>query len=260
LKWKIACSEVDVEVMQKIIIHLSSYEFTLYEIDFTRDYAGSFRLNEVVSHFKQNYGLVEGYDKFRDVFFMEKDMKQKTGNNCFIMKKGNIRYKMYLKLPQMICKNKVRDNLGMNLLNWVSPGKNHAHLSSNHQTELARQRGLTRIEVSIKNPSLHLEELIREHNFFVDMLCPSLTWSSSHAMMWKAFADNLKHTLVVVDENFRGEAKDVGLAIVVYAFDPATFDLCGFQVKNWQKNCMQIMARFTFSSSLPIDMIKMSYI
>ena len=141
------------------------------------------------------------------------------------MKKGNIRYKMYLKLPQMICKNKVRDNLGMNLLHWVSPGKNYARLSSNHQTELARQRGLTRIEVSIKNPSLHFKELIREHNFFVDMLCPSITWSSSHAMMWKAFADNLKNTLVVVNENFRGEAKDVGLAIVVYAFDPATLDL-----------------------------------
>jgi hypothetical protein len=259
-KWKLACSEVDADAMLHFLSTLSSHDFSIYEIDVTRDYAGSFSLNEVVSYFKQKHGLVEGFDKSYDGFWKEIDMKQKTGFNCFVFKKGNIRYKMYLKFPQMICKNRVRDNIGLNLMNWVNPDVNHARLHASHQTELARQRGLSRFEISIKNPPLKLVDLIKQHEIFMAMLCPSLTWSSSHSMMWESFASNLKHTLIVVDENFIGEGNHIGMAVVVYAFDSATADLCGFLVNNWQKNCSQIMAHFTASSSLPIDMIKMSKI
>jgi hypothetical protein len=257
-KWKLACSDVKAELLLQCLIRLSSLGFSSDEIDVTRDFAGSFCLNDIVEHFKVNFGLVEGYDKDNLGFFMERDMRQKTGFNCFVIKKGNIRFKIYLKFPQMICKNKVRQNLGLNWLNWLRPGSHYERLFSAHQTELAKERGMTRVEISIKNPSLVLKELIFEHNVFMDMLGKSLTWSSSHVLMWKAFADNLKHTLIVVDENFRGAGKHVGLAIVVYAFDSATRDICGFQVNNWQQNCSKIMSFFTFSSLLPIDLVKLS--
>jgi hypothetical protein len=54
------------------------------------------------------------------------------------------------------------------------------------------------------------------------------------------------------------QKNEKGLAIVVYAYDNLTNDLCGFKVQDWQRKCMQVMSRFTFSSLLPIDLIKVS--
>ena len=237
-------------------ISAESNRFYVSEVDITRDFAGSFKLNEVVEHFENNYGLTRGYE--RNCYFMEKDMKQRTGPNCFVMKKENLRFKLYLKFPQMICKDKVRENLGFNLRNWVSPGKHYSRLNSTLKSKLAQERGLSRIEVSIKNPPLDVDELKRVHMDFTDMLIPSLVRNTSHASMWTAFADNLKHTLIVVDEDISLPKNEKGLAVVVYAYDKLTNDLCGFEVRDWQSKCTQVMSRFTLSSLLPIDLIKVS--
>jgi hypothetical protein len=201
LKWIIACPNLELDVIGKIMKEISSEENEFYidEVDITRDFAGSFKLDEVVDHFQTNFGLVNGFE--RGCYFMEKDMRQRTGSNCFVMKKENLRFKMYLKFPQMICKHRVRDNLGFNLRSWVNPACVYKRLHCAFRSQLAQDRGLTRVEISIMNPSLNVEDLTRVHKDFTDMLPSSLVLNTSHASMWKAFADNLKHTLIVVDED-----------------------------------------------------------
>jgi hypothetical protein len=262
VKWRIACPVVDLVSVSQIMKEISadSNRFYIGEVDITRDFAGSFKLDEVIEHFQNNFGLVTGFES--DCYFMEKDMKQCTGSNCFVMKKENLRCKMYLKFPQMICKGKVRDDLGFNLRNWVQPGGVYSRLHSAIYSKSAQERGLTRIEISIKNPGSDVEELKRVHMNFTDKLSSSLVWNTSHASMWKAFADNLKHTLIVVDEDISLAKDEKGLAIVVYGFDHLTRDLCGIEVRNWRKirKCLQVVSRFTCSSLLPIDLIKVSKI
>ena len=82
-------------------------------------------------------------------------------------------------------------------------------------------------------------------------------WCSSHAKRWYAFADSSKHAMTV-NEKLQLDMGESGLAVIVYLYDRLTTDLYGFQARDWQRKCEQVTTHFSLSSTLPIDVIKVS--
>lgn len=240
--------------MDDILLLLSSdrfnEQFSVHSIDVTRDFAGSFDLMETLSYFETHHDLHCDYNP--DAPFYEADMIKKTGTNCFIFKDKGIRYKAYLKFPQMLQNRKVRTDLGHRWYDWTQCAKNRSNSKLAQTRNATKDRGMTRIEVTV--PHLMVKGVLTNLiDSFARMFSPTIIYSTPHHLMWRSFCDNLRHTLIVCDENF-GD----GLAIVVYGFNSLTKDIIGFTVKEWSKWCLHIMDRYTLAAHLPIDMITVS--
>ena len=252
-QWKIACPDAPVDHMLQILKELPNFEVT--SIDVTRDFAGSFDLTELVQHFEETYDLRTGFTP--DHLFMEKDMIKDSGHTCFVCKQGPIRYKAYLKFPQMLLKGQVRENIGNNWMAWIRHRSGAEDCLFFRSRNATRQRGMTRIEITVScnNETLpSISELKCYLDSFVEKMPPKLIYSTPHEAMWRAFADCFQHTLIVVDEEYEKK----GLAIMAYAIDRDTRDVCGFILDEWTRCMLHAMARFTLSSRLPIDVIRVS--
>jgi len=254
--WKYACPNENPQKILSFLEILKSTGFEVYEIDITRDYAGSFDLDEVINHFTDFHNLQVNYSQ--DNLFMNADMKQCSGNTCFICKdpiSGN-RQKIYLKFPQMLQSRKVRDDLGNRWFDWTRNVEEEFVTSRNASSI----RGMSRVEISVPCsgetiPSMTY--LTTQLDHFINLIPSNLSWCTSHIAMWNTFADAFKHTLIVVDESYKKSNADniTGLAIIVYGYNGITKDLVGFTVENWATRGPQVMARFTLSSTLPVDVI-----
>ncbi len=255
-QWKIACANVPMDRILQTVKELPNFE--VYAIDVTRDFAGSFDLPDLIEHFQNNHGMATGYSSDSSSLFMEKDMVKQSGHTCFVCKRGPIRYKAYLKFPQMLLKGKVREDIGNNWLAWIHNrlGKDCLFMKSRDAT---CERGWTRIEITVtcNSEGLPSASELKDHlDSFSEKCLPELIYTTPHEAMWRAFADCFQHTLVVVDEGYSKQ----GLAIIVYALDRDTRDVCGFIVNDWNRCMPQVMARFTLASRLPIDLIRVSLV
>lgn len=255
--WKYACQSENPQIVLDFLQSIKAFGYNTHEIDITQDFAGSFDLDEIMTHFFDNHSLQVGYSK--NNLFIEPEMQRNTGNTCFICKdpsSGN-RQKIYLKFPQMLQSAKVREDLGNRWFDWTRT----RYEKFTRSREASSIRGMSRVEISIPCSAADsvptMEYLIDQLTNFTSRLPPSLSWATSHEDMWRSFADSFNHTLIVVDETYKESpsSKDIGLAIVVYGFHSLTKNIVGFTVKNWSKRAAQVMARFTLSSTLPIDLI-----
>lgn len=251
--WKYACAYEPIPIVLSFLADIQKSGYKTYVVDITRDFAGSFDLIEIVNHFETSYNMSIGFSTQN--IFMEKDLTMSTGNTCFICKDpSGTRRKMYLKLPQMLQTCKVREDLGNRWFDWIH-SKNDKFCSAR---DMSSDRGLSRVEISIACVDGNIptiEYLRSELNEFTSMIPPHLIWCSSHVNMWRAYADCFVHTLIVVDELYKTSDKKVGLAIIIYAYNRQTKDLTGFTVTNWKERGRQILARYTLSCMLPIDLI-----
>lgn len=257
IKWKINCPS---DSFNDVLAFLNSDEFRKYHkvlnIDITQDFAGSFDLSELILHLMENHDLKCGYpnDDPDNAFFYEKDMKNRTGLNCLNAKKNGVRYKAYLKFPQMMQNYKVRDDLGNRWYDWTQLEKKRSNSKFAQTRNQTCERGLTRIEVTV--PGLQsAETLIQYIDNFLQMFPPELIYSTPHSAMWSAFCDCMKHTLIVCDE----QHEENGTAIVIYGCNNYTSDLSGFIVNNWNAKKPHILDRYTLASCLPIHLIKVSH-
>jgi len=237
---------------------VKSTDFVLWAIDVTRDFSGSFELYEVIEYFKMYHNLQTGLQS--DGIYMEKDMESGTGTNCFIFKNKSkaTRSKIYLKFPQILQTDKVRAITGQRWTSWIETDKNSSFVNSRDNSS---ERGLTRLEVTYYTEGLVTPDksfLFQQIDELVSMLPPSIFYSTSHASMWSAYAENLKHSLVIADESFGKTSTDAGgLALVVYSIDNSCGKVAGMIIKNWNKHNGRLLSRLTFSSLLPIDYIKL---
>jgi len=158
----------------------------------------------------------------------------------------------------MLQNRKLTEDLGNRWYDWTTLKKNRSNSKLAQTRDATSQRGYTRIEITI--PFLtNIDVLSGLVNSFVDMIPPHIIYSTPHSSMWNAFCDNMKHTLIVCDEEIKEDPKDkkspTGLAIVVYSYNKLTKDLSGFIVRDWQKRMLPILERYTLAAHLPIDLI-----
>jgi hypothetical protein len=222
--------------------------FVLWCIDITQDFSGSFDLSEVLEYYELNDIISVGYKA--EGKFVEYDMMTKVGHNCLIYKdkSTNIRSKIYLKLPQQLQCSRVRDDIGHQWFQWVNP-KNSERKS---EIEKSSSRGLTRIEITVYchgQLSYNNMELCKLVDDARNMLPSNLIYETSHSQMWTAYIECIKHSLVVVNEA-------IDLALVVYSLDKTTSHLSGFKVNRWKAMETRILSLLTFSSHIPIDIIR----
>jgi len=184
-------------------------------------------------------------------FIMDPKMKSQSGNTCFITKKQGIRYKVYLKFPQMLQSRKVRSDLGHRWYDWVGVSK--GRITSKFMTSRAKSknRGLTRFELSFKGLPTK-DYMINEFSNFVSIIPAELSYATPHSAMWSAYADCLKHSLIVVDES-----DEKGLGVLIYSKNSMTNDLSGVKILNWNTHSHTYITRYTFSQNLPIHVIKL---
>ena len=82
-KWRIACSDIP---RNNILSMLNCEELKLYTvlmIDITRDFSGSFQLEDMIEYFENQHGMQKGYCD--NGLFYEKDLMQKSGKYFIII-------------------------------------------------------------------------------------------------------------------------------------------------------------------------------
>jgi hypothetical protein len=161
----------------------------------------------------------------------------------------------------MLQNRKLTEDLGHRWYDWTQVKKNRSNSKLAQTRDVTSQRGYTRIEISV--PFLTNSDVLSGLvNSFIDMIPSHIIYSTPHSSMWNAFWDNMKHTLIVCDEEYQDEEmkrdKKKGLAIVVYGYNKLTKDLSGFIVIDWQKRMLPILERYTLAAHLPIDLITVS--
>lgn len=252
-QWKLACPESPIESVLSILktpIFIEN-NFMVQSIDLTRDLSGSFNLDEVIDYFQRHYNLQIGYNS--EELFMEDNMKSQTGNTCFICKTKDVRYKIYLKFPQMLQCQRVRNDMGNRWHDWCQISKSHEDSKFSKTRNDTLLRGLTRMELTFSGlPSL--ETMVSKFDEFINLFPKELSYSTSHSSMWTAYADCFKHSLIVVDEHYQ----KTGLAILIYSYNSLTKDLAGVKITNWNSINLHLLTRFTLSSKLPIHLITVS--
>lgn len=237
---------------------LKDTEFVLWTIDITRDFSGSFELYEIIDYFQSFHNLHTGFHA--DAIYMEKDMEEGSGTNCFIFKNmtKSIRSKMYLKFPQLLQSNKVQETVGQRWAAWADTDESHRLVGTRDKSV---ERGLTRIEITYYARGLFIPDkvfLCRQIDEMVSMMPPSIFYATSHANMWSVYSESLKHSLIIADERFgKVNKNDGGLALIVYSIDNSCGKISGFVVKNWNKAKDRLLSRVTFSYMLPVDYIKL---
>ena len=78
-KWRLACPNMPLNIILSILnCNDVQNTYIVLSVDITRDFAGSFQLDDMVGYFKTHHGMQEGYSE--SGLFYEKDMMNKTGN------------------------------------------------------------------------------------------------------------------------------------------------------------------------------------
>ncbi len=235
---------------------MTTHNLLIWTIDITQDCSGSFDLTEMLDHFHQQHDLKIGHHP--DNIYIEKDMVDKTGVNCLVWKntKQNTRCKYYLKFPQFLQTCRVREDIGSRWFDWAA--------KEEYQTSIEKtsNRGMTRIEVTLYcNGTLNKSrtELCQLVDNARQMTHPDVIYATPHSKMWLAYADCLKHSLLVVDETITFN-KNIGLALLVYSYDEISNRLSGGILKNWTSMKDRALSCLTFSSNLPVDVIRIEEI
>ncbi len=238
-KWNLECSEASMDQMMAICNApaLAESGFVINSFVLTRDYAGSFDRKEIVQHFTDHCNLKEEFDETE--FYIDNSIK--TDATCFDCKKQDVQYTMFLKFPQML---QGTTDLAYHWIDWCQ--------KSNSAINTSAARGLTRIELTCK--AMALETMLSHFADFVMLIPAQLSYATPHSAMWRAYADCLHETLIVVDEEY--ETK--GLAILVYSHNSHTNQLCGITIKNWATMSHHAITRLTLASKLPIHVLSVS--
>ena len=214
------------------------------------NYAGSFDREEVIDYMVTNHDF-RCQGAFEDATKTILDNSDKVGQICLtymeMINGMSTRSKIYNKMVQMLeCKGEC-DSIGCHWKDWHS--QEDTRLA--HARDEARQRGLTRAEVTFycQNDIPSDEIMGATLKCIVQYVDDSLVYTTPYACVWNAYCESLLHSLVVVD-------RTQDAALIVYSYNELTQNISGQYISKWSEREMWSLANLTLNGNLPINLIE----
>ena len=207
---KVDVSNITIQELQKYIKELEQALFTIryyiYCVDYTRDFSGTMDKEELIKYLTEE----EDFREEGDISNMDKNNtilnnNSSVGRNVVTYlrrERGNLqRVKFYNKIVSNLEAGEVRSNFGGHIFDYVySSNERLRRLFWNPDT---KQRGITRIEVSLYGRQYRLSENVgdslirRELNLMVKK--EKLFYIQPAVNQWQALAENIKQCFILVD-------------------------------------------------------------
>ena len=207
---KIDLSNIPIRELQKYIVELEQSLFTtgyyIYCVDYTHDFSGTMDKEELIEYLLQEEDFVEE----GDVFSVEKTNvvlknDSSVGKNVLTyLRKGgenSLRIKFYNKIVSNLEAGEVRSLFGGHIYDYVYSSNERLRRLFWHPD--VKQRGITRIEISVYGKQGTLNEnigevLIRRELDLVGKT-EKLFYIQQAKNQWKALAENLQQCFILVD-------------------------------------------------------------
>ena len=207
---KIDVSNIPIQELQKYIKELEQALFTIgyyiYCVDYTRDFSGTMDKKELIKYLTEE----EDFKEESDIFNTEKtnvilNNNSSVGRNVltYLRREGGklLRIKFYNKIVSNLEAGEVRNQFGGHIYDYVYSSNERLRRLFWHPD--AKQRGITRVEVSVYGKQSRLNEnmgealIYRELNLMVKK--EKLFYIQPAVNQWKALAENLKQCFTLVD-------------------------------------------------------------
>ena len=206
---KIDVSNIPIQELQKYIIELEQSLFTtgyyIYCVDYTHDFSGTMDKKELIE-----YLLQEDFTEEDDAFNVEKTNvvlknNSSVGKNVLTYlrreRKNLLRIKFYNKIVSNLEAGEVRNLFGGHIYDYVYSSNERLRRLFWHPD--VKQRGITRIEISVYGKQGTLNEnigevLIRRELELVGKT-KKLFYIQPAKNQWKALAENLQQCFILVD-------------------------------------------------------------
>lgn len=225
------------------------------DIDFTLDCGGSFSKSKAIAELVETQGFRMAGSDIKRIADLEDgegtilDNSRYVGDNCltFITKlNGNtLRLKWYLKFVQMLESAGVRIQTGSHIVDWLNNPK--TRLASTIKDCI--DEGLTRLEITYSTLPRDMEHVGDDLEYLRGLLSIESLYKTPIMEQWKAYAETLKHTLVIHDDQNK-------LILYGWSYNSTTKKICGTLTKSATADKLDwILRRGAFAANLPIDYI-----
>ena len=207
---KVDLSEYNLEETREMLPRLRTFleanAYGIYSIDYTQDVSGTMDRKKLVEHL-QSVGCVE-QGTFGDALDSREatilDNTKSVGEHVctwiHTYKEHTIREKLYNKIVCQFEAGKVQQNFGGHLAEFAAcPNK---HLRKTFEHAASKERGITRLEISIygcseQNPLEYAEEIQKQT--IAEMVGKKIFRIQSSANHWKNFSNAIDRCCLFVD-------------------------------------------------------------
>jgi hypothetical protein len=219
----------------------------IHDVDFTRDYAGTFNKTSLIGHMVKNGFGLQGLDG-RDRNGMVLDNDKLVGRNCLTFVKttdnGPVRYKFYNKFVQSMESPGVRTCVGNHFVDWC----NNPEPELKKAIDAGLGRGVLRLEITFyrlgANRLLSKGFIEEQMDYLATCLPPELLFYNPIATQWKLLLNHVHYNTCLVD-------LETKLAFISLYLNKETGKTNGFYIKDITTNKLSnILKLYTFNVPL----------
>ena len=185
---------------------LSNNNIFINDIDFTQDFSGVFKKEEVINWLLTNrdFRMQHSYDLATHTIL---DNDFKISKNCLTFMKhtnnGDIRYKFYNKFVQSLESPSVRDLVGSHLGHYISNPNDKLKKTN----MLAKDTGILRLEITFyrhaSNEKLTKEFILTHMNYLKELIPSELNYHNSINNQFNLVCNNIIHNICIYNPQFK---------------------------------------------------------
>ena len=204
---KVDASNIDISFLQQNIHNLETkllgIGYYVYCVDYTRDFSGTMRREDLIEHFTSIHGFnIQGQTSTKNKYTILDNTKS-VGNNVltYIYTENNQtrRVKFYNKIVSNLEAGEVRSCIGGHIADYVY--SSNARLRKVFYNPKVQERGVTRIDVSIYGTQKGIREEIGTEGI-EEALCSvskPIFYIQPAVNQWKALVEKIQKCTCVVD-------------------------------------------------------------
>ena len=226
---------------------LATNNIFINDIDFTQDYSGVIKKEEVIKWLLTNrdFRMQQSYDLATHTIL---DNDFKISKNCLTFIKhtnnGDIRYKFYNKFVQSLESPSVRDLVGSHLGHYISNPNDKLKKAN----MLAKDTGILRLEITFyrhaTNEKLTKEFILTHMNYLKELLPSELIYHNSINNQFNLVCNNIVHNICIYNSQFN-------TALISLFQNSLTGKSNGFFLKNVTTTNLSNALRY-YTSNKPI--------
>ena len=242
-------SDKVIEILSNVknLKFLANNNIFINDIDFTQDYSGVIKKEEVINWLLTNcdFRMQHSYDLATHTIL---DNDFKISKNCLTFIKhtnnGDIRYKFYNKFVQNLESPSVRDLVGSHLGHYISNPNDNLKKAN----ILAKDTGILRLEITFYRHStkekLTKEFILTHMNYLKELLPSELIYHNSINNQFNLVCNNIVHNICIYNSQFN-------IALVSLFQNSLTGKANGFFLKNVNTTNLSNAIRY-YTSNKPI--------
>lgn len=256
--FKISCPDMEykelLQNLSRLLLKFRSYGLFLHDIDFTRDYGGSFDKDELINHLirtrqykrEGDHGQLDEGDK------IILNNTHSVGNNCLTYLEKTFdgyinRPKIYNKFVQtMECKG-VRTRTGCHIMDWVDNPEQRLKQT----IPQTLNTGFLRTEITFYGRLPNYKEIKNKLNELAGILPDELTYKTPIKEQWKEIAKIIKHNLIIYDEQEK-------LVLLARWVNKTTGKINGIIRKNCTVEDLNYIIKELTFCEIPVDIININ--